>query len=135
MITRGRVARILMTGVVCLALAAPLAGAAERRSGRVIAVDVQAGSIVVDEVGPWEVRKGVTQVTRHTVVVRPSTKIVSHIRVNVRGRYQDDFIEVPLELADVARGDFVTVECRREGARLIASSIEVAELAPAAILP
>jgi len=73
-------------------------------------------------------------VIRHTIVVTPSTKIVSHIRVNVAGRFGGDFIEVPLTLSDVSLGDFVTVECRRERGQLIALSIAVAELGPA-ILP
>jgi hypothetical protein len=130
-----RLARILLIAVICLGLLAPGSWAVERRSGRVIAVDVESGTIVIDEVGPWRVDKGVTQVTRHLIAVTPSTSIMSHIRVNVPGRFGDDFIEVPLELGDVARGDFVTVECRREGGRLVASSIAVAEQAPGALLP
>ena len=91
------------------------------------------GLIVINEVGPWKVRKGVTQVVRQIITVTPSTKIVSHIRVNVRGRFGGDFLEVPLQLSDVALGDFVTVECRRERGQLIASSIAVAEVGPAIV--
>jgi hypothetical protein len=130
----GRIPVTLIT-VACLGLLALAAGADERRSGRVIAVDDRSGVIVIDEVGPWRVQKGVTQVTRHSIVVTPSTKITSHIRVNIPGRFQGDFLEVPFELGDVARGDFVTVECRREGGRLIASSIAVAEQASIVIMP
>jgi hypothetical protein len=105
----------------------------ERRSGRVLGIDDRVGMILIAEVGPWQVRNGVTQVTRHTIVVLPSTKIASYIRVNVPGRFDGDFIEVPLTLQDVSIGDFVTVECRRERGQLIASSIAVAELGPAIV--
>jgi hypothetical protein len=134
MITVRRTAAILVVGVVCLALIVPAAYAAERRSGHVIGIDDRAGLLVIDEIGPWQVRKGVTQTMRHTMIVTPSTRIASHIRVNVPGRFEGDFIEVPLELSDVTVGDFVTVECRREGSKFIALSIAVAELGPA-ILP
>jgi hypothetical protein len=130
-----RLAGIVLIAVACLGLLAPGSWAAERRSGRVIAVEVESGMLVIDEVGPWQVDKGVTRVTRHSIAVTPSTSIKSHIRVNVPGRFGDDFIEVPLELGDVARGDFVTVEFRRERGRLVASSIAVAEQTPGAILP
>ena len=128
-----RIAARLVVGMVALGLMAPAAHADERRSGRVIAVDDRAGLILIEELGPWRVKNGVTQVTQHTIVVTPSTKIASHIRVNVPGRFGGDFIEVPLHLADVARGDFVTVEGRRERGRLIASSVAVAEVGPAIV--
>ncbi len=71
--------------------------------------------------------------TRYTIVVVPSTKIASHIRVNAPGRFGGDFIEGLLTLSDVSRGDFVTVECRRERRQLIVSSITVAEVAPVTV--
>jgi hypothetical protein len=129
-----RTAAILVVGMACLGPMAPAVHADERHSGRVIGIDDRVGMILIEEVGPWQVKQGVTQVTRYTIVVTPSTKIVSHIRVNVRGRFGGDFIEVPLHLSDVARGDFVTVEGRRERGQLVASSIAVAELGPA-IMP
>ena len=127
-----RVAVMLVVGIACLGLIVP-AHAAERRSGRVIAIDDRVGLIVIDEVGPWKVEKGVTQVVRQIITVTRSTKIVSHIRVNVPGRFGGDFLEVPLQLSDVSVGDFVTVECRRERGQLIASSIAVAEVGPAIV--
>ena len=128
-----RTAAILVVGLVYLGLMAPAVHADERRSGRVRGIDDRVGMILIEEVGPWQVRKGVTQVTRHTIVVLPSTKIASHIRVNVPGRFAGDFIEVPLTLSDVALGDFVTVECRRERGQVIALSIVVAEVGPAIV--
>jgi hypothetical protein len=128
-----RVSALFVSGIVCLGLIAPAAHAAERRSGRVVGIDDRVGLIAIDEVGPWKVEKGVTQVVRQIITVLPSTKIVSHIRVNVAGRFAGDFIEVPLTLADVSVGDFVTVECRRERGQLIASSVAVAEVGPAIV--
>lgn len=134
MITATRpAAAMLILGFVSLWLTTAPAHADERRSGRVMGIDDRVGMILIEEVGPWQVRKGVTQVTRHTIVVTPSTKIASHIRVNVAGRFGGDFIEVPLTLSDVSVGDFVTVECRRERGQLIASSLTVAEVGPAIV--
>jgi hypothetical protein len=124
--------------IVCLAVLTPVAAADERHSGKVVAVDAvhdRSGTIVVDEVGPWRTRKGVTQLTRHSIIVTPSTKITSYIRVNLPGRYQSDFLEVPFELGDVARGDFVTVEFQRVGRLLVASRIDVAGHAPVIVVP
>lgn len=134
MTTTRRTAAILIVGLACLGLIAVPAHADERRSGRVMGIDDRVRMILLEEMGPWQVRKGVTQVIRHTIVVTPSTKIVSHIRVNVAGRFGGDFIEVPLQLSDVSHGDFVTVEYRRERGQLVALSIAVAEQEPA-ILP
>ena len=128
-----RTRAIAIVCLVGLGLMASAVHADERRSGRVIGIDDRVGMILIEEVGPWQVRKGVTQVTRHTIVVLPSTKIASHIRVNVAGRFGSDFIEVPLTLSDVALGDFVTVECRRERGQLVALSIAVAEVGPAIV--
>lgn len=133
MTTVSRMTAMFIVGLVCFGLTAPAVHADERRSGRVMGIDDRVGMILIEEIGPWQVRKGVTQVTRHTIVVTPSTKIASHIRVNVAGRFGDDFIEVPLTLGDVSVGDFVTVECRRERGQLIASSITVAEVGPAIV--
>jgi hypothetical protein len=125
----------LVIVVAVLGLLSPVARAAERRSGTVVSVDDRSGTIVIDEIGPWRVEKGVTQVTRHSIVVTAATKITSHVRVNVPGRFSGDFIDVALELADVSPGDIVTVECRRERGRLVASSIDVAELESTVALP
>lgn len=124
--------------VACVAaLATPIA-AGERHSGKVVAVDVvrgSSGTIVIDEMGPWRMEKGVTKLTRHSIIVNPSTKITSYIRVSVPGRYQGDFLEVPFELSDVAPGDFVTVEFQRVGRLLVGSRIDVAEHASAVPMP
>jgi hypothetical protein len=126
-----RMTRGVVAGIVLLGLVTAAAAAAERRSGQVVGVDDTERLIVIDEIGPWQVRQGVTQVTRHVFSVPPSAKIASHIRLNIPGRFQGDFIEVGLELSDVSVGHFVTVEYRRERNRLIATSIAVAELGPA----
>src|SRR5262249_41896145 len=133
MITASRTTAILIGCLVALGLMTPSVRADERRSGRVLGIDDRVGMILIEEVGPWQGRKGATQVTRHALVVLPATKIASHIRVNAPGRFGGDFIEVPLTLRDVSIGDFVTVECRRERGQLIASSISVAEAGPAIV--
>lgn len=129
MTCRNRVASMIAVGIVCLGFVTA-AAAAERRSGRIVGINDSDRLIVVDEIGSWQLRGGVTRVTRHFVSVPLSAKIVSHIRVNVAGRFEGDFIEVALTLSDVSVGDFVTVEGRRARGRLIATSITVAEVRP-----
>ncbi len=135
--SRGLVAPMVIA-IACLAGLGPAVAAEGRHSGKVVAVDAvseRSGTIVIDEVGPWQVQNGTTRLTRHSVIVNPSTKITSYIRVNIPGRYQGDFLEVPFDLSDVARGDFVTVEFQRVGRLLIASRIDVAEHTPVVIVP
>jgi hypothetical protein len=131
-VTSRRIAAVVLA-LLGLGLLAPAVHADERHSGRVLGIDDRVGMMLIEEVGPWQVRRGTTQVTRLTVVVLPTTKIASHIRVNVAGRFGGDFIEVPLTLSDVSIGDHVTIECRRERGQLIASSIAVAETGPALV--
>jgi len=90
-----------------MAVIAALAGlvqtvhAGERHSGKVVvddAVTNRSGTIMIDELGPWRVDKGVIRLRRHSIIANPSTKIASYIRVNIPGRFQGDFLEVSFDL-------------------------------------
>jgi hypothetical protein len=99
-----------------------------RHSGTVAAIDPDRGVLVLDEVGPWRVERGETVVTRRTISLTPSTKYDLFMRVDAPGAFAGDFIEVILDVDHVAPGDFVTVEGVREGGRLVARTVTVAEL-------
>ena len=120
----------LMTVVLLLAVAVGAAqpNRTERHSGVVAAIDPQGAVMLLDEVGPWRVERGATVVTRHQIGLTAATKYNLYMRVNAPGAFAGDFIEVTLDPTDVVAGDFVTAECVREGGRLIALTITVAEL-------
>ena len=104
----------------------PLVAGAEaiKHSGAVIAINKDAGTIVLSEVGPWRVEKGVTKITRRTISVTPSTKFVE-VKRSMETPFPGDFVEGALVAGDLKVGDFVTVECLHEGKRLTAVKVTV----------
>ena len=49
------------------------------------------------------------------------------MRVNAPGQFGGGFIEVPLEATDIAIGNPATVECTRQGRRLVAMKVALAD--------
>lgn len=84
--------------------------------------------MILEEVGPWRVERGSTVVTRRTIHLTPATTYNLFMRVTAPGAFAGDFIEVTLDVNDVAPGDFVTAECVRQHDRLVALTVTVAEL-------
>jgi hypothetical protein len=121
---------VLVLLVLVTAIATPAADAAQatRYSGTVTAVDPEGGVMVLEEVGPWRLDRGATVVTRRTIRLTASTKYNVFVRVDAPGAFAGDFIEVVLDVNDVAVGDFVTAECVRRGDRPVALTVTVAEL-------
>jgi len=113
--------------VLAVGAVAPADAETVRFSGTVTEIDAAAGSMVVEEIGPWIQSRGAHVVSEHVVALQPSTKFVVFIRVDAPGRFAGDFVEVALEATDVSPGDFVTVEASREGDRLVAVTVTVAE--------
>ena len=105
----------------------PLVAGAEtvKHTGTVLAVSKDTGTIVLGEVGPWRVEQGVLQITRRIISVTPATEFVQVKRDKEGVEYPGDFIEARLDPWSFAVGDFVTVDCRHEGKRLIALKITV----------
>ena len=64
-----------------------------RHSGRILAIDTARGQLVLEEVGPWQVRDGVTQVIRRTIALTPATEAAIVTRGNPAGGFASDFIE------------------------------------------
>jgi hypothetical protein len=116
---------LLLAGLV-LGGSASAAGP-ERHSGTVVTLDPTDGVLVIDEVGPWRVERGETVLTRRTIRYTPSTRFNVFIRIEVPGRFTGDFLEVELEPADIAPGEFVTAECVRERTGLVARTATLAD--------
>lgn len=97
-------------------------------SGRIVAVDKEAGTIVLHEIGPWQVEKGVTQITTQTIAVSPLTEFKRVTRVPGPGPtgWIGDFVEESLGAWQVKTGDFVTVHVQRQDDRPTALKIVVA---------
>jgi hypothetical protein len=101
-----------------LALVALVAGASPswgddqegRYSGIVVTVDPSAGMIVVEGMGPWQIKEGVTQVERRPVGVTSATAFVRVKRVSgpTPSGWVGDFVETGLPAWQVKPGEWVT---------------------------
>jgi len=121
-------AAILLVLVTALAPSAIGAPRPARYSGTVTAIDPEGGVMILEEVGPWRVERGATVTTRRTIQLTASTKYNLFMRVNLPGAFAGDFIEVALDAGDISLGDLVTAECVREGGKLVALTVTVAEV-------
>jgi hypothetical protein len=114
-----------------LAIAAPVPGwtGEAKYSGTVVAVDRAAGTIVVEGMGPWRVKDGVAQLERRTILVAPSTELIRLKRAtgDAPSGWSGDFVESVLPEWQVKPGDWVTVAFKRDGTRMTAIRIDVAD--------
>lgn len=126
---RRRTAALAVAALI--AWAAPAWGAPEqtRYSGTVVAVDRSAGTLVVEGMGPWRVKEGVTQVERRTIAVAPSAAFVGLARATgpAPSGWTGDFVESPLPAWQVKPGDWVTVGLEPGAGRPTAVRIDVGE--------
>lgn len=129
-----RARSIWIAALTVLAVIAPaMPGWSEARdgkySGTVVAVDRSAGTIVVEGMGPWQVKEGVTQVERRTIGVMPSTEFVRLKRATgpAPSGWTGDFVESALPGWQVKPGDWVTVTVKADDKRPTAVRIDVWE--------
>jgi hypothetical protein len=116
----------LLAAAFVLALLEIAAGAEMvKHSGTLLAVDRTAGTVTLGELGPWRVERGVTQVDRLTVVVTSGTEFARVRRGEGDAAYFRDWVEEPLAAWSVRAGDFVTIDCRHEGRRMVAVKVTV----------
>jgi hypothetical protein len=119
---------------LAVALVLALAGGAdaqplEKHSGVIVDASETAHTLVLAEVGPWRVRDGRTVITRRTIAFTPQTQFVIAFRSeDPANGYMGAYVEAPLEAWAVYVGDHVTVECRRDGTRLVAVKMTVTDL-------
>ena len=105
------------------------AGEVMKHSGSIVDIADDVRTFVLAEVGPWQLRNGATVVTHRTITLLPETQYAIAGRVDDgAGGFPGDFMEVPLGPEAVYLHDYVTVECRHEGKRLLALKITVIEV-------
>lgn len=112
---------VLVTVITLLAGAwtTPPLAAAARHSGRVVAVDTAARTLVVEELA------AAGKARRLTIRVPPEARVVLSTRLpddkvtDLRHPFQD----TPIQLSEVRAGDFVTVEL--DGDRAQAAAVTV----------
>jgi hypothetical protein len=109
-------------------IASASAGERMKHSGSIVAIADDGRTFVLAEVGPWQVRRGATVVTRRTITLEPETEFSIVAReVETSSGFLGDFVETRLGPDGVYLNDYVTVDCRHEGRRLIALKITVSE--------
>jgi len=128
----GRSWKACVVSVVIVGFGAPCWAqpAVTGHSGMVMAVDRAAGTVTIEEIGPWRVEGGQTVVTALTVRADGSTTWMRARRATGGGPtgWDGEFVEAPQGAWEVRRGDYVTVEVPREGKRRVAVRVTVAEL-------
>jgi hypothetical protein len=99
-----------------------------RHSGTIVSIDQRTESIVLGEMGSWRVASGQSAITLLKVVIAPDAPILLTRRsARAPSGFGGDFIEERMARWGLAPGDFVTVECRHEGKRLVAIKVTVAD--------
>ena len=117
----------VLIGIVVTTIPGRSGAAGAKYSGTVVAVDQAAGTFVVEGMGPWQMKNGVTQVQRRTIAVRPSTEFVRLERATgpAPSGWVGDFVESELTERQVNPGDWVTVTLAAEDRRPTAVRIDV----------
>jgi hypothetical protein len=114
--------------VLALVLIAPaLVSAAFRHSGTVVSVDRARGTVTIEELtaSNGEMPRAV----RRTVTVAPDA------RVSLQIPTPDGYKSLPMSVADLRSGDFVTVVGTDDGAAVQASTVDVVREASASAQP
>jgi hypothetical protein len=94
----------------------------QRYSGRVVAIDLGRGMLVVEELG----RRGLP--VRHEVHVEAETPVVTATRLRLGDmRGQSAFGEMAVSLVDVLVGDFVVVEGEDQAGQTRAKRVTIVE--------
>jgi len=99
----------------------------ERHSGRVLSVDRLRDTVVIEEMGAWSAATERAAMTRSRIHFTGLTEFKIFVRTRGAGKFRGEFGEIPLRVTNVFAGDTVTAECVRDGNRLVALSIILAE--------
>ena len=120
---------LLASALAVLAAPGWARGQEVAHSGTIQALDRSAGTIVLDEVGPWKTKNGETVITRRTIAVVSETQFARITRATGAGPsgWAGDFVESPLPAWQIMEGDFVTITVKRDGGRATAARIVVTE--------
>ena len=114
---------VILLGLV----ASASAGERMKHSGSIVSIADDGRTFVLAEVGPWQVRNGAIVITRRTITLTPETEFAIVARDVTAGGFPGDFAETRLGPDGVYLNDYVTIDCRHEGRRLVALKITVIE--------
>ena len=121
-----RYASLILFASAVLLAAPPVVSAATDEMvthyGTMVAIDVSGGQLVFDEIVG---RGGVTETIRRTVELIPTTRFMLASRTDTPCDLVGRGVERSLDAVFVEVGDSITLECRHEGARLIAIKVTV----------
>jgi hypothetical protein len=111
-----------LVAAVLVASVLPVWAETATHSGTIAAIDRTAGSFVLDEIGPWRVKGGETEITRRPIAVTSTTEFKLAKRTPGAGPtgWVGEFVEAGLTASELKSGDFVTVKVKHEGRRLTA---------------
>jgi len=125
--TRGIRIVILAVGILTWAVPAWTDGREAKYSGTVISVDWATATIVVEGMGPWQMKEGVSQVEHRTISVMPTTRFVRVERASgvAPSGWTGDFVESALSERQLKPGDWVTVTLAPHAERPTAIRIDV----------
>jgi hypothetical protein len=121
---------LILAGLILPGLTASAsAGERVKHSGSIVSIAADVKTFVLAEVGPWQVRKGATVITYRTITLAPETGYAIVARTDqAPSGFPGDFVETLIGPESVYLHDYVTVDCRREGKRLMALKITVTEV-------
>ena len=121
---------MILPGLILPGLtAAASAGERLKHSGSIASIAADATTFVLGEIGPWQVRKGATVITYRTITLAPETEYAIATRTDqAPSGFPGGFVETPIGPESVYLHDYVTVDCRHEGKRLMALKITVTEV-------
>lgn len=121
---------LILPGLILPGLT-PSASAGERvkHSGSIVSIAANVKTFELAEIGPWQVRKGATVITYRRITLAPETEYAIVARTDqAPSGFPGDFVETPIGPESVYLHDYVTVDCRYEGRRLMALKITVTEV-------
>lgn len=125
--TAGIVALALLTLCAAATTTPAASNGVERYSGTVVNTDNLRDVIIIDEIGAWDAATEQARITRRHIYVTGVTEYKVFVRSTVRGGFRGDFVEFPLDIVALSKGDTVTAECVRAGRALVALTVVIAD--------
>ena len=126
----GRLASVVGLVLVLVVNGTAAASDSVKHSGSIVSIG-RDSTFVLAEVGPWSTRNGATVITHRTITLVDDTRYALARREEDSGAgFPGGFVEYSVGPEHVYLDDYVTVECRHEGARLVAVKITAILLRP-----
>jgi hypothetical protein len=128
---RGLIVAAALLAAAGLAVPAEPGGATARHSGAIASLDLASSTLVLAEIGPWQVKDGQTVLTTTRIGLLPSTVYVRAVRADdAPSGFAGDFVERAMTAGDLRPGDVITADCEQAGRRLVARKVTFTLTAP-----